>query len=34
MNAMEIRKRQAKVFILQRQAEDIIEEQKNSKENI
>ncbi len=33
MNALEIRKREAKVFILQRQNEDIIEEQKNSKEN-
>lgn len=34
MNALEIRKREAKVFILQRQAEDITEEQKSGKENI
>lgn len=34
MNALEIRKREAKVFILQRQAEDITEEQKSAKENI
>lgn len=34
MNAMEIRKREAKVFILQRQQEDLIEEQRNIKENL
>ena len=34
MNALEIRKREAKIFILQRQAEDIIEELKSAKENI
>jgi hypothetical protein len=34
MNALEIRKREAKVFIMQRQAEDIQEEQKSGKENM
>jgi len=34
MNALEIRKREAKVFILQRQAEDFAEDQKSGKENI
>ena len=34
MNALEIRKREAKIFILQRQAQDIIEELKSAKENI
>ncbi len=34
MNALEIRKREAKVFIMQRQNEDLIEEQKMTKENM
>jgi len=34
LNALEIRKREAKIFILQRQLEDIEEEVKNSKENM
>jgi hypothetical protein len=34
LNALEIRKREAKAFILQRQCEDLLEEQRNIKENI
>lgn len=34
MNALEIRKREAKIFILSRQLEDIEEDFKNSKENV
>jgi hypothetical protein len=34
LNALEIRKREAKIFILQRQLEDVEEEFKNSKENM
>jgi hypothetical protein len=34
LNALEIRKREAKVFIIQRQQEDLEEEGKQSKENL
>jgi hypothetical protein len=34
LNALEIRKREAKVFILSRQAEDLEEAYKNCKENL
>lgn len=34
MNALEIRKREAKAFILQKQLEDLEETFKNGKENV